>query len=62
MSKRGGAVHVATTKRHYKGKTYQTHLLRRTFRKDGKVKHETVGNLSHLPDGVIDNIRRSLTG
>src|SRR6266545_1932026 len=41
MPKRGGAMHVATTRRHYKGKVYQTHLLRRSYRQDGKVKHET---------------------
>ena len=62
MSKRGGAVHVATTTRRYKDKVYKTHLLRRNFREDGRVKHETVGNLSHLPDQVIDLIRRALRG
>jgi len=49
MPRRKGPVHVATTRREYKGKTYTSHLLRRTFREDGKVKHETLGNLSHLP-------------
>ncbi|MBK6716489.1 MAG: transposase [Burkholderiales bacterium] len=29
---------------------------------DGKVKNETLGNLSHLPDALIDIIRRSLQG
>jgi transposase len=37
-------------------------LLRRSYREDGKVKNETLGNLSHLPDSVIDMIRRSLQG
>jgi Transposase DDE domain len=60
MPKRTGAVHVVTTTRHYKGKIYQTHLLRRSFRQDGKVHNETVGNLSHLPTHVIDLIRRAL--
>ena len=60
MPSRSGAVHVATTKRIYKGKTYRSHLLRRTFRKDGKVLHETLGNLSHLPDDLIDVIRQRL--
>src|SRR6266545_4270347 len=32
MPKRGGAMHVATTRRHYKGKVYQTHLVRRTLK------------------------------
>jgi len=37
-------------------------LLRRSYREDGKVKNETLGNLSHLPDAVVDLIRRSLQG
>ncbi|MBI5249646.1 MAG: IS1634 family transposase [Desulfomonile tiedjei] len=41
---------------------YETHLLRRTFREEGKVKHETVGNISHLPLDVIDVVRRALKG
>jgi transposase len=62
MPSRTGAVHVATTKRVYKGKTYVTHLLRRSIRKGKTVTHETLGNLSHLPDHVIDLIKRSLKG
>ncbi len=62
MPKRSGAVHVATTTRKYKGKVYRTHLLRRSYREDGKVKHDTLGNISHLPDTTIDLIRRSLKG
>ncbi len=62
MPRRGSAAHVATTSRRYKDKTYQTHLLRRTYREDGKVKHETLGNLSHLPVHIIDLLRRALRG
>src|SRR4051794_4208723 len=62
MPSRTGAVHVATTKRVYKGKTYVTHLLRRSIRTGKAVTHETLGNLSHLPDHLIDLIRRSLKG
>src|SRR3954463_1530925 len=62
MAARGGAVHVATTKRVYKGKTYVTHLLRRSIRNGNTVTHETLGNLSHLPDHLIDLIKRSLKG
>src|SRR6266508_2637597 len=62
MPKRGGAMHVATTRRHYKGKVYQTHLLRRSYRQDGKVKHETLANLSHLPAEAIELVRRTLKG
>jgi Transposase DDE domain len=67
MPKRGSAVHVSTHRRHYVGKDgvardYETHLLRRSYREDGKVKNETVANLSHLPGGVIEMIRASLAG
>jgi len=62
VSTRGGAVHVATTRRHYKDRVYETHLLRRSYREGGKVKTETVGNLSHLPPELIDLVRRGLAG
>jgi hypothetical protein len=62
VAKREGKVHVATTRRHYKGKTYESHLLRRSYREDGKVRNETVGNLSHLPIEVVDAIRAMLAG
>src|SRR3954468_11933976 len=62
MPTRNGAVHVATTKRVYKGKAYVTHLLRRSIRKGKVVTHETLGNLSHLPDHLIEIIKRSLKG
>jgi hypothetical protein len=62
VATRGGKVHVAVTRRHYKGKVYETTLLRRSYREDGKVKSETVGNLSHLPAPTIDLIRASLAG
>ena len=62
MSTSRRAVHVATITRHHKGKTYVTHLLRHTYREDGKVKHLTVGNLSDLPDDLIDVIRQRLAG
>ncbi len=41
---------------------YETTLLRRSFREGGKVKNETVGNLSHLPAHVIEGIRAGLAG
>jgi transposase len=62
MPSRTGTAHVVTTTRKYKDQVYRTHLLRRSYREDGKVKNETLGNLSHLPDAVIDLIRRSLQG
>lgn len=62
MARRNGSLHVATTRRHYKGKVYETHLLRRTYRDGKKVKHETLGNISHLPPDLIDLVRRRLKG
>jgi hypothetical protein len=62
-----GAVHVTTQRRHYTGKdgrdrVYETHLLRRSWREDGKVRNQTVANLSKLPAETIELIRRSLAG
>jgi hypothetical protein len=62
MPKRGGRVHIAETRRHYKGKEYATTLLRRSYREGGKVKNETVGNLSHLEQWMIDALRAMLAG
>jgi hypothetical protein len=62
VPRRTGAVHVAITRRHYKGKVYETTLLRRSYREGGKVKHETLGNLSHLPAHVIELVRGGLAG
>jgi hypothetical protein len=63
MPKRGGSVHVATIKTEGKGgRVYTSHLLRRSFREGGKVRHENLGNLSHLPIEVIDGVRAMLAG
>ena len=55
-------MHVATTRRQHKDKIYETHLLRRSYREDGKVKNETLANLSYLPEETIQVIRESLAG
>src|SRR3990172_4324719 len=39
---------------------YVRHLLRESYRKDGKVKHRTVGNLSNCTDQQIGAIRWAL--
>ena len=54
--------HVVTTIRKYKDRDYRTHLLRRRHREGGTVKNETPGNLSHLPETVMELIRRALQG
>jgi hypothetical protein len=53
---------VVTTRRHYKDKVYETVLLRRSYREGGKVKTETLANLSHLPPEAIEAVRASLAG
>jgi len=62
MPARTGTAHVVTTTRKYKGQVYRTHLLRRSYRDGGTVRNETLGNLSHLPEPLIEMIRRSLQG
>jgi len=41
---------------------YESVYLRRTFRQDGKVKHETLANLSGLDTPVVDAIDAALKG
>jgi hypothetical protein len=55
-------MHVTTTTRRVGDREYQATLLRRSFREDGKVKKETLANLSHLPAEVIELIRGALRG
>ena len=42
------------------GKTYSRHLLRETYREDGKVKHRTLANLSHCKPEEVEAIRLAL--
>jgi transposase len=56
------SMHVARIERTCKGKTYVTILLRHSYRDGPAVKHETLANLSHLPEHIVDLIRRSLQG
>jgi hypothetical protein len=60
-------MHVARVVGGYKTKSgeqreYVSQLLRRTFRQDGKVKHETLANLSPLPAAAIEAVRACLAG
>ena len=68
MAGNGGKVHVVrVTKTGYvdkqgRRKDYSSAYLRRTYREAGKVKNETVANLSSLPGHVIDLIDAGLKG
>ena len=62
MSAKEGKLRVETIRKRVNGKTYTSVLLRRSFRKDGKVKHQTLGNLTQLPPDVIEFVKRRLSG
>ena len=62
MTRASGACHVAEITRTHGGRRYRYYLLRRTYRQDGQVKHETLGNLSRLPAATIALIRRAVRG
>jgi hypothetical protein len=67
MGKRVGAVHVVRVRKSHVDKqgiphVYESAYLRRTFRDGGKVRNETVANLSALPSDLVELIRRSLAG
>jgi hypothetical protein len=55
-------MHVVTNKVRRGDREYTSHLLRRSFREGGKVRKETLANLSHLPDELIELIRGALGG
>ncbi|MGH3491779.1 MAG: IS1634 family transposase, partial [Sciscionella sp.] len=61
------AVHVVRVRKSYTDKQgdrrhYESAYLRRTYRQSGKVRNETVANLSALPADLVELIRRSLAG
>jgi len=55
-------MHVVTNTIRRGDRVYTAHLLRRSYREGGKVKKETLANLSHLPEEVIELIRGALRG
>jgi hypothetical protein len=57
-----GAMHVVTTRRRVGEREYTNTLLRRSYREGGKVKKETLANLSRLPPEAVDVIRATLRG
>jgi hypothetical protein len=68
MARNGGKVHVVRVSKigyvdkQGRRKDYSSAYLRRTYREGGRVKNETVANLSALPDHVIDLIDAGLKG
>ena len=67
MTARSGAMHVARNRRTYVAKSgeqrvYESVLVRRTYRDGGKVRHETLANLSALPAEAVVRDRGHLEG
>ena len=55
-------MHVAKIVRKHGGREYVSHLVRRSFREGGKVRHETIANVSELPAAAIEALARALRG
>jgi len=53
-------MYVDTAKSKQRGKLYTRHLLRESFRKDGKVRHRTIANLSNCSEEEIAAIKLAL--
>jgi hypothetical protein len=67
MAGQAAAMHVARIRSGYTDKQgqrreYESRYLRRTYRDGGKVCHETLANLSGLPEAMIDSIEAVLKG
>src|SRR3954451_4857758 len=62
LARHSGAMHVVTNTVRRGDREYRSTLLRRSFREAGKVKKETLANLSHLPEEAIELICGALSG
>jgi hypothetical protein len=67
MGQQAAAMHVARIRSSHVDKQgrrrdYESRYLRRTYRDGDKVRHETLANLSGLPDPVTDAIEAALKG
>src|SRR5512135_484341 len=61
------AMHVVRIKsrhtdRQGRERVYESRLLRRTWRDGGKVRNETLANLSKMPDHIVDAVEAALKG
>lgn len=53
-------MHIVEVRKTRNGVTYISVYIRRTFREDGKAKHEMLGNLSDLPRDLMELMRQRL--
>src|SRR6266487_1538667 len=67
MGQQAAAMHVARIRSSHGDKQgrrrdYESRYLRRTYRDGGRVRHETLANLSGLPEQAVDAIEAALQG
>jgi hypothetical protein len=67
MMEQPAAMHVARIRSSHTSKDgqrreYESRLLRRTWRDGNKVRHETLANLSKMPDSVVEAVEAALKG
>jgi hypothetical protein len=67
MGQQAAAMHVARirsshTDKQGRRREYESRYLRRTYRDGGTVRHETLANLSGLPEQTVDAIEAALKG
>jgi hypothetical protein len=67
MMEQPAAMHVVRIKsrhtdRQGRERQYESRLLRRTYRDGGKVRNETLANLSKMPDRIVDAVEAALKG
>ena len=54
------SMYVESIKTKKNEKIYTTHLIRETYRENGKIKHKTIANISHLPIEIILKLKQML--
>ncbi len=62
VKRASGAMQVARVRKTIKAKTYESVLLRQSYRQGQQVKHRTLASLTALPPHVVDAIEGMLKG
>ncbi len=62
MKSKPKGLYLAKIVSKYKDREYFTYLLRRSYREDGKVKQQTIANLTELPEVTRELVKESLQG
>ena len=55
-------MYVETIKSKRNGKTYETTLVRETYRDSGKIKHRTLANISKFPKSIRTVVKQAISG